>query len=206
MCHTRLADTAIKEWHILLIERAFSLMVSIKKHINNSTPWEIGSKSLFKVQPNRKQKDILPIYYKPTGMYHLTTWILRYSTLKRYDKLVALEIAAYYNVEKGYCYPNYEHLSSELGISERTVGNAVQQMKLSGEWLAVPHAIDPRIRAISNRYYPLTPISQESYLSNNRMFQQAGYFNGQGKAIPPLVHNSIEDYKVFMKKVIVNGE
>jgi hypothetical protein len=176
-------------------------MVSILQHVGKNSPWDVASKNLFKPTPATVHKDILSIWYKPVSSFQLSNWILRYSSLTRYSKLLALELSAYYRHDLGYCFPNYEHLAQDMGISERTVGEAIKDMKLSGEWLVIRHPETKKVRTVSNRYYPLTPISITDYQSNRKLFNQAGYFNARGKFVPPISHSSIQQYQAFLKKV-----
>jgi len=174
--------------------------------IENKSPWEIGVKSLFSPKENKRQRDLNYEYFKPTGSYQLVSWMFKYSNLKRHARLIALEIAAHYNPKKGYAWPTYEMLMKETGMKERTINNAIQEMKLSGEWLVVPIAVNSYARAVSNRYYPLTPISQDSFIKNHELYNKKDDFNQDNKWVPAVTHENMKAYYSFKKQLWKGNE
>lgn len=101
-------------------------------------------------------------YRYAVNNWKLLGWVTRYSSLKGYPRLVATQLASYYDPKKGYAYPSYTDLEAKLGISKSTVARAVQKIKFSGEWIVLHVPVGRNVREISNRYYPLSPIAGDT--------------------------------------------
>ena len=102
----------------------------------------------------------------PRNQFMAVKYVLATSRLKGIDRLVAATIAGFYNSSLGYSYPNQSQIATICEISERTVNNAINQMKTLGEWLVIPQVITPYEKAISNRYYLLPPAGYGTVASN----------------------------------------
>jgi hypothetical protein len=75
--------------------------------------------------------------------------IIRDKTLKPTTRLVGHEIADMINFDTGYAWPSQETLAKALGLAERTVRSAVEQMNRK-------HFVIER-DGRSNRYFPIWP-------------------------------------------------
>lgn len=99
-----------------------------------------------------------PIIRQSKASWKLTDWIVKYSSLTGNAKLVAASIAANYNKAEGYSRVSYKKIEAMTGLSEATISNAVQQMKMSGEWIIYQLAPELGYHKLQ-RYIPLAPIA-----------------------------------------------
>lgn len=133
------------------------------------------------------------------GSFQLLAWISIYSSLRNHSRIVALEIASYYNKNLAYCYPNYEAIAEKTGLSHSSISRAIKEIKLSGEWIVIHTPVKNKVRTISSRYYPLSPLEGDK-------------INKLGEWIPSHKHKTITEYKQFIKinnferKLINNGK
>jgi hypothetical protein len=97
-------------------------------------------------------------FRKPKSSWHLVAWVIGFSKLKKSDKLVAAQIASHYNINRGDCYPSYNRLVSETGLSRGTVAKAIKNIKHDGtEWKVTTHGSSEELSLRSNKYIPLAP-------------------------------------------------
>lgn len=89
----------------------------------------------------------------PQNSWKLTEWIAKNSILRGNAKLVAMQVASYYNPKLGYSYPTYTDLINKTGLGYGTVSRAIKEMKLSGEWIVISAAWSQESRHTNNRYY-----------------------------------------------------
>lgn len=162
-----------------------------------------GKKTIFEISEDyfKNPYTYFPEYRKPINSWKLLGWIASYSNLTNLPRLVAFEIASYYRPATGYCYPTYEQISEKTGLSQRSISSAIQQMKLSGEWLVVPVGRKNYTRSISNRYFPLSPL-QQGYLDPKTNLIKLDSINQIGNWVPCQVFQDVQAYKQNFYKLI----
>lgn len=92
--------------------------------------------------------------------WRATTWVIEHSALAGHAKLIAAIIASCYNTKKGYAFPSHSWLADESGLSKSTVNRAIQDIKLSGEWIVISgrkNWAGNKGGQTSNKYIPLAP-------------------------------------------------